>query len=634
MTDSTDNQTVCGPRWSNVWGGVSVLLFGVQLVTGVMLMTVYSPSTASAWGSVWYIQTQVPYGWLIRGLHHFTSDALLIVIALHVVQMIVVRSYRSARGSVWRITLGLLAVTLALSLTGHLLPWDQEGYWGTTVRVNILSRTPVIGAALRSLVLGGSELGQLTITRFYTLHVVVLSGLAAVLLVWRWRANRRMALESTTDAATLTSETYVTGQLFRDTVVFALVIACVVGALAYARIGLHSELLGAPADATTTNYAARPEWHTLFLFQWLKYFEGASTEMVGAILIPGLIALVFFLFPWVDRSDRRGGGRIAVLVLTTVILIGVGSLSYLAIQSDRSPNAAIVSAVAEKLTSGEPLNEEESRARRALKFNQQRKHARHLAQRSLELAAAHGIPPSGPLELLRNDPRTRGPILFSAHCAACHRFDGHDGLGNTIAEPATSSDLAAYASRGWIRGLLTDPMADRYFGLMKKPDGTPAHTRMRQFMNELRDDNASDDAKTELSANLDAVAAYLEDESGSPGRLADVGADEHAELDENILAIPDAALLIRGRRFFMSVCNECHSYDGERDGTFKAPEMMGYGSVGWIELMIADPAHETRYRSKGKQKARMPAFADQLSQQERLLIARWLHTPIEVDSVR
>ena len=96
MTDSTDNRASCcplirgllarplpgGPRWRNAWFGVSVMLFGVQIVTGVMLMTVYSPSTASAWGSVWYMQTQVPYGWLIRGLHHFASDALLIVIAL------------------------------------------------------------------------------------------------------------------------------------------------------------------------------------------------------------------------------------------------------------------------------------------------------------------------------------------------------------------------------------------------------------------------------------------------------------------------------------------------------------------------------------------------------------------------
>ncbi len=619
MTDSSDNQTSYCPRWRNVWFGVSVMLFGLEVVTGVMLMTVYSPSTASAWGSVWYMQTQVPYGWLIRGLHHFASDALLIVIALHVVQMIASRLYRTPRQGIWWTTLGLLGTTLALSLTGHLLPWDQEAFWGTTVRVNILARTPVIGAALRSLVVGGSQLGQLTITRFYTLHVVVLSGLAVIFMAWRSRANRCVSVRSESDTANPTAETYAPGQLFRDTIVFALVIACVVGALAYARFGLHTELLGAPADATTTDYPARPEWHTLFLYQWLKFFEGPWAEMVGAILIPGLVGLVFVMFPWLDRGGRRRAGRIVVLIMTGVFLVGVGSLSYIAVKADRTPNAAILLTAIEKQKAGESLNDDELSALRRGQFMGQEYRSRVMAKRSFELASTHGIPPSGPLELMRNDPRTRGPILFAAHCASCHRYSGHDGLGNTLAEPPTSSDLEAFASRGWIRGLLNDPMADRYFGLMKKPNGKPAHTRMRKFMKELRGDNTSDEAKRKLRDDLSAVAAYLEDESKSPGRLKNLGATDKAP--ENSME----AIILRGRKFFMSVCNECHSYDGEREGTFKAPEMLGYGSVEWIELMIADPAHETRYRSKGKQRALMPSFADKITPADRRLIAQWLH---------
>lgn len=622
MTDPMDNQSSYRPRRRNVFLGVSVMLFGLLIITGVMLMTVYSPSTASAWGSVWYMQTQVPYGWLIRGLHHFASDALLIVVALHVVQMIASRLYRTPRKIIWWTTLGLLGITLALSLTGHLLPWDQEAYWGTTVRVNILARTPVIGAALRSLVVGGSQLGQLTITRFYTLHVVVLSGLAVVFLDWRSRANRRVSAQSGTDAANPTAESYAPGQLFRDTIVFALVISCVVGVLAYARFGLHTELLGAPADATTTDYPARPEWHTLFLYQWLKLFEGPWAEMVGAILIPGLVGLVFVMFPWLDRGGRRSAGRIVVLIMTSVLLIGVGSLSYLAVQADRRPNELTLLRAVEKQTTGEALSTEESHALARLKFRRQRDHERYLAKRSLELASAHGIPPSGPLELMRNDPRTRGPILFAAHCASCHRYDGHDGLGNTPAEPPTSSDLVAYASRGWIRGLLNDPMADRYFGLMKTPDGKPAHTRMRKFMNELRNENSSDEAKRKLRDDLNAASNYLEDEGKRPGRLKNLGSTDKAPEDSM------EETLYRGRRYFMRVCNECHSYDGEREGTFKAPEMLGYGSVEWIELMIADPAHETRYRSKGKQPARMPSFADRIAPADRRLIAQWLHESV------
>ncbi len=120
-----------GARWRYVWGGTVVFLFAVQVLTGLLLMAVYSPSATTAWGSVWYIQTQVPLGWLIRGLHTTASDAMLIVVALYCLQMVIAKAYRAPREFVWCLTLCLLGLTLALSLTGHLLPWDQEGYWGT-----------------------------------------------------------------------------------------------------------------------------------------------------------------------------------------------------------------------------------------------------------------------------------------------------------------------------------------------------------------------------------------------------------------------------------------------------------------------------------------------------------------------
>ena len=87
----------------------------------------------------------------------------------------------------------------------------------------------------------------------------------------------------------------------------------------------------------------------------------------------------------------------------------------------------------------------------------------------------------------------------------------------------------------------------------------------------------------------------------------------------------DDLLILRGRRFFERVCNECHRYEGEHTGTFKAPEMLGYGSVEWIELMIAEPGHELRYRSKGRERAQMPRFKDRLSGHDRRMIAEWLH---------
>ena len=165
-------------------------LFVVQALTGLLLITVYSPSTTTAWGSVWYIQTQVPCGWIIRGLHHFTSDAMILLLALYVAQLLVPKLYRSPHRFIWWTALVSLVLALALSLRGHLLPWDQEGYWGTKVRTNILARTPLLGEVMAKLLIGGANFGNLTLTRFYTLHVAILP-LALGWLIFRYPNPKR-----------------------------------------------------------------------------------------------------------------------------------------------------------------------------------------------------------------------------------------------------------------------------------------------------------------------------------------------------------------------------------------------------------------------------------------------------------
>src|SRR3990172_8230719 len=164
---------------------MTIGLFVVQALTGLLLMTVYSPSTAAAWGSVWYIQTQVPCGWIIRGLHHFASDAMIVLLLLHIGILLVTKLYRRPHSRMWWTALMALGLGLALSLSGHVLPWDQEGYWGTKVRTNIFARTPLLGEALAKLLLGGSDLGNLTLTRFYTWHVMILP------LAFGWLLFRR-----------------------------------------------------------------------------------------------------------------------------------------------------------------------------------------------------------------------------------------------------------------------------------------------------------------------------------------------------------------------------------------------------------------------------------------------------------
>lgn len=616
-------------RFPRFFLSLSTFFLLIECVTGVLLMFVYAPSASTAWGSVWYIQTQAPAGWFIRGLHHFAADAMIVSLVMFVAALLIGRAYQDRRAwPRWWAALLLVSLALAASLSGHLLPWDQQGFWGTTVRVNILAKTPWIGDTLRRWLIGGDELGQFTLTRFHTLHVIVIPLLTAGLALFAIRREcfgDRIAGDAVGPRApslpwrrmdSLRPERLV------STVAFFLLAAFVW--YVCGRRGVA--LLDAPADPTTSDYPARPEWHTLFLFQWLKAFSGPTAETIGAIIVPGLVALAFLAIPALPRLIGAGAAHRIVSVMGGGLLLVVAGLTTAAWRADANPSPEAVLAVREKQQTGQALTQAEQAMLRAAEFNRKRQRARVVAERALVLADEHGVPPAGPLELLRNDPLVRGPELFAANCATCHRYDGHDGLGNVPADPAASSDLFNFASRDWVRGLLENPMADRYFGRMKKPDGEPAHTRMSRFTSEQLETYPDEKSRRELFANYDAVAAYLQDESLHPGRFAQTadGASAPLQEAEAATASPAMAAIRAGRNFFMDVCNECHSYNGERSGTFSAPEMAGYGSVSWIEAMIADPAADSRYRNRGREPAQMPPFQDRLTPTERRLIAEWL----------
>lgn len=602
-------QAVAGLRRSKFWLGLVGFLLIVEAATGLLMMTVYSPSTESAWGSVWYIQTQLPGGWFIRGLHHFASDAMIVVLVATLVHLLVTRSYGGASAVGWWAALLSMALVVAIALSGALLPWDQKGYWGTTVRSNILARTPMLGPAIRTLLWGAAGMGNLTLARFFALHASVLSGVLACLLLFHRSILSQLFLLR--DSA---------GERLRNAFCRALIFGIAAGAAWFVCERGGSTLLSAPADSQAADYPARPEWHTLFLYQWLKYFEGATAEVVGAIVIPGVVVAALFLLPIAARfAPKKMVHRVAIggcAALAVAILV----LSGLALLADDNPSYEAIDAIRAKHLRGGSLSATEQAALRAREFNRNRAWASRTARRAVELADKHGIPPAGALSLLADDPMTRGPVLFSVNCAECHRFDGHDGTGSVPLDAPTSSDLKGFASRDWIRGLLADPMDERYLGRMRTPDGDPAHTRMSKWLSETREGIESAESRLVFEADLDAVAAYLEYESDHPGRFVNAADASNALKD-----MPEGkrALILGGREFFASTCNECHSYNGSRRGTISAPEMLGYASVEWISLMIAQPDHEERYRTTGREPARMPRFVHRLSDAERRLIAEW-----------
>jgi ubiquinol-cytochrome c reductase cytochrome b subunit len=172
-----------GSRWRYVWGSTLTFAFMVQIITGFFLWSAYSPSAQTAWPSVYYIQHEMLGGWLLRGIHHFTAQVMILLLGLHLLQVVWDGAYRAPREMNFWFGLVLLNLVLALSLTGYLLPWDQKGYWATKVATNILGVAPVFGGALQRVLMGGTDYGHHTLTRFFALHAGVLPSLIMVLMV-------------------------------------------------------------------------------------------------------------------------------------------------------------------------------------------------------------------------------------------------------------------------------------------------------------------------------------------------------------------------------------------------------------------------------------------------------------------
>ena len=172
-----------GARWRYVWGSTLSFAIMIQFITGIFLWMAYSPSATTAWESVYYIQNEMSYGWLLRGIHHWTAQIMVVLLLLHLVQVVIDSAYRAPREFNFWFGVILLFITLAISLTGYLLPWDQKGFWATKVATNLAGIVPFIGDDIQKVIIGGSDYGHHTLTRFFALHAGVLPGALVALIV-------------------------------------------------------------------------------------------------------------------------------------------------------------------------------------------------------------------------------------------------------------------------------------------------------------------------------------------------------------------------------------------------------------------------------------------------------------------
>jgi ubiquinol-cytochrome c reductase cytochrome b subunit len=512
-----------GAKWRYVWGSCLAFVFSIQLITGLLLMTAYSPSSSQAWSSVHFIQYKMDFGWLIRGLHHFGSQTMMVLIGLHMLQVVIAGAHLPPREVNWWLGIGLLSLTLGLSLTGYLLPWDQKGYWATRVATNIASNIPVLGDDIKQLAVGGPDYGNHTLTRFYALHVGILPLGMIVLIVAHLFIFRRHGVTSAANTEGLVTqpenedgaESFWPRQAFYDMLACVVVFSIMLGLVCYgfghsidkpegvedpgvleynhwAKAGERGKGadLDAPADRDTPDYPARPEWYFLFLFQLLKYFPGDQI-LIGTVFIPNGVMLLLALLPIFGYGRMRIFGYCFSVFFVVTLFVAVGLLTLFAIDDD-TLGGLFGGKVQAMRDATWDLVEHPDEATKAKATKARFEHAEHheksvkaaevLAKRASNIAMA-GTPVEGGHVLMRTDPKTAGRKAFEIKCGSCHSFSAqmpfaegdrrNDFFDSWLPKDkdgkptATASDLGDFGSEAWVRSLLKNPLDDKHFGRIK-----------------------------------------------------------------------------------------------------------------------------------------------------------------------
>ena len=600
-----------GARWRYVWGSTLVFTFSIQVITGLFLWMAYSPSTTTAWESVYYIQHHMQAGWIVRGLHHFSAQAMTVLLALHLMQVVIDGAYKAPREINFWLGLILMQIVLGLSLTGYLLPWDQKGYYATRVSTEIMGATPVVGPQLQLLAQGGPEYGHHTLTRFFAMHAGILPGTLIAFLVLHIAVFRRHGI-TVPDPDRAPATAFWPDQVLKD----AIACLAVLGTVLTLTLWRHGAELAAPADPSDAYSAARPEWYFLFLFQFLRFEwveHVTKGPAFGAIYVPGALMAILCAMPIIGRW--KVGHRFNVLFMFA-ILLGIVGLTGLALKNDAEDpdfQAAVKQAHDDSIR----------------------------IEKLIEPAPeghGTGIPLEGAVSLLRADPQSQGPRLFARNCAPCHRYDGHDGTGREVVkvvkkedgtkervkENATATDLGKFGSDDWIKKVITDfkgTFADLE-NVKDKADKTKVAESSKHFLEgEMALWSMSHAQHWRVEENKQALsdlAAFLSSQSqrkGAPGVW-----DEAAKRGRQIF---ETGKLPVGA--FDSKCIDCHAIEplGEEKllGEIGAgPILTNYSGKAWLRDFLKNPGHEQFYGSNNA----MPAFGERLTEKELDLLVRWM----------
>jgi quinol-cytochrome oxidoreductase complex cytochrome b subunit len=325
-------------------GGMSLILVLLLVVTGVLMMFVYEPAPGDAYTSVLRLQESVLFGTMVRSIHYWSANFLIVVVALHLLRVAFTGAFHSPRQFNWIIGLGLLAGVVASNFTGYLLPWDQLSYWAITISTGMLGYVPGVGEWIQRALRGGDEIGQATLITFYTLHTTVLPVFLFVLMgfhFWRVRKAKGVVVPRAPGAELDAQPEKVLGLpfLFMREFVVGLSLVAIVLLLA----ALASAPLGEAANPGMSPNPAKAPWYFMGLQELLLHFH----PVVAVLVLPLGAALSLVAMPYLDYGEDPSGiwfisergrylarGAAITAVLSTPLLVvadewlfpGLGSL--------------------------------------------------------------------------------------------------------------------------------------------------------------------------------------------------------------------------------------------------------------------------------------------------------------------
>jgi ubiquinol-cytochrome c reductase cytochrome b subunit len=573
-----------GSRFSYALGSTTLALFLLLVITGIWQLLYYVPTVDHAYTSLMYLRLQVPLGWLVHGLHYWSAQAFIVVMGLHVLRVFVWAAYKKPRELIWLLGVVLLLLGAAFIFTGAILPWDSLGFWAGEVGTSMAGTVPLIGNFLKLVICGGDAMGQMTLSRAFTVHVAILPILTGVCIALHLVAFRQFgSIGPWNPTKRATTGWFWPDQTFKD----LLVVSAVILALIVLSAFVPAPISG-PADPLDSAYIPKPEWNFLFLYEALKAFKG-RWEWIGTVAIPAALAILLFALPFIDRNEERnpfrrpiamGGGFL--FVTTILVLTFIGYRSHSGAEAPAAgvqvPSAQVVGPADH---ASPPAAEAAGPAGPVVKpWSQAPVRAPEHPESSTATVAASAPSPSP----APSDPSVRdGRSLFmSVGCIVCHKIDG---AGGTLG-PDLSHEALLGRTSAWLDIQINDPVKHA------SPTIMPAYAKLTtsqvkdlaDFILAVRAASASSPVATSAAQTPAAPPPQAVPGSAAPAP----GAPRTARAT----VTSSAQVVSDGKPLFTSAgCAVCHKIAGA--GGVLGPDLSHEAALGrtsqWLIDQITDP---------------------------------------------